>query len=235
MNVHPIFDPLYQGLIVSCQALPEEPLYGSSIMAAMAHAAEMGGAVAIRANTPQDISAIRKSVSLPIIGLYKIVTPGYEPFITPTLQSAVDVSQAGAEIIALDATLRPHPNDYSTDRLIREIKQATGKPILADIDSIKSGLAAIASGADALSTTLSGYTQTSPQISGPDYDLLSKLVQDSSVPVFAEGRISTPEQAVLALKHGAFAVIVGGAITRPQQITARFADQMSGYLQEKER
>lgn len=234
MNIPPLFLPLRHGLIVSCQALPDEPLYGSNLMAAMARAAQNGGAVGIRANTPVDIAAIRAAVDLPIIGLYKIVMDGYEPYITPTVQSALEVAAAGADIIALDATLRLHPYDYSTDRLIKEVKQATGKLIVADIDSYESGLSAIESGADVLSTTLSGYTNTSPHLDGPDFDLLSKLAQTATVPILAEGRINSPEQAVHALKLGAYAVIVGGAITRPQQITKRFKDQVEKFRHNRE-
>jgi N-acylglucosamine-6-phosphate 2-epimerase len=233
MIIHPVFKPLHLGLIVSCQALEDEPLHGSHIMAAMSRAAEMGGAVGIRANTPEDISAIRKAVQLPIIGLYKINIPGFEPFITPTVQSACEIAGAGTDIIALDATLRLHPEDKTAAQLIREIKEATRKPVLADIDSVEAGLAAIEAGADAISTTMSGYTPTSPKLAGPDFDLISNLVKVSTVPVFAEGRISTPEEAIQALQCGAFGVIVGGAITRPVQITRRFMDGINGFLKEQ--
>ncbi len=235
MQVHPLFTRFYRGLIVSCQALPDEPLYGSAIMAAMACAAKMGGAAGIRANTPQDIAAIRAVVDLPIIGLYKIVVPGYAPYITPTLQAAEAASEAGADIIAIDSTLRLHPQDYSAERLIREVKHSTGKPLLADIDSYEDGLAAIQAGEDALSTTLSGYTETSPQSEAPDFDLLERLVRHSSVPVIAEGRISNPAQAAHALELGAYAVVVGGAITRPQQITHRFSNEIEEMRQKMEK
>jgi N-acylglucosamine-6-phosphate 2-epimerase len=226
MRIATVFTPLYQGLIVSCQALADEPLYGAQHMAVMARAAELGGAVGIRANSPQDIAAIRAAVELPIIGLDKQVVPGYEPYITPTLRSALGVAQAGADVIALDATLRPHPDDLSAAELIRSVRAATGKAILADVDTFEAGLAAVEAGADAISTTLSGYTPGSPSQPGPDFELLERLVSAVDVPVLAEGRIETPEQAQRALQLGAYAVVVGGAITRPQLITRRFVRQM---------
>jgi N-acylglucosamine-6-phosphate 2-epimerase len=191
-------------------------------MAAMARAAVQGGAVGIRANGPVDIAAIRAAVSVPLIGLYKVQVAGYEPYITPALEHAQAVAQAGADIIALDATLRPHPNGMDAAGLIRQIREATGKPVLADVATFAEGVAAAQAGADAVSTTLSGYTPQSLQQAGPDFDLLRRLVDTLSIPVIAEGRIATPEQAAQALEVGAFAVVVGGAITRPQLITRSF-------------
>lgn len=219
------------GLVVSCQAQPGEPLHSPYIMARMAVAAKEGGAIAIRCESPSDIRAIREAVpDLPIIGLWKVTLPGYETtvYITPRLQDAQAVADAGADIIALDATLRPHP-DGTTEDLICAVKEATGKLVMADIDSVTSAVAAIDAGADCVSTTLSGYTDESPRLDGPDFGLIQRLVQlDLPVPVIAEGRIHTPEQARQALDAGAFAVVVGGAITRPQQITARFAKAVRG-------
>ena len=216
------------GLVVSCQALPDEPLYGSEIMARMAIAARQGGAVGIRANTPIDIAAIRAAApDLPLVGLYKVVIENYENvYITPRLREAMAVAEAGADIIALDATERPHP-ERSVAELIRLVKEKTGKLVMADISTEAEGLAAVAAGADVLSTTLSGYTPYSPQRAGPDLDLVRRLSRISPVPVIAEGRIATPEEAQAALDAGAFAVVVGGAITRPQQITKRFAEALA--------
>jgi N-acylglucosamine-6-phosphate 2-epimerase len=229
MNVNPgIFEPLRGGLIVSCQALPDEPLFGAEIMARMAIAAWEGGAAGIRANTPPDIRAIREAVpQTPLIGLFKVVVPGFnEVYITPRREDAIAVADAGADIIALDATLRPHPEGTAAD-LIRTVKQATGKPVMADIATEADALAAVEAGADVISTTLSGYTADSPQMEGPDLGLVSRLAAHNlPVPVIAEGRIHTPEQARAALDAGAFAVVVGGAITRPQQIARRFAQTL---------
>lgn len=228
MLPHSLPAPLAQvrgGLIVSCQALPDEPLFSSEIMARMAVAARQGGAVGIRANTPVDVRAIRGSVpGLPLIGLFKVVVAGFENvYITPRLEDAVAVAEAGADIIALDATLRPHPEGSAAD-LIQAVKRATGKLVMADIATEADALAAVEAGADVLSTTLSGYTPDSPQLEGPDLKLVGRLIaRNLPIPVIAEGRIHTPEQARAALDAGAFAVVVGGAITRPQQITTRFA------------
>jgi N-acylglucosamine-6-phosphate 2-epimerase len=218
------WEKLRGGLIVSCQALENEPLFGAEIMGKMALSAYQGGAVGIRANTPVDIAAIKKTVpQLPIFGLWKVVVPGFEEvYITPRVRECIAVAEAGAQVIALDATLRPHP-EGTMQELIRAAKSETGCLILADIATEAAALAAIEAGADAISTTLSGYTPDSPQIPGPDLDLVRRLAaRHLSVPLFAEGRIHTPEEARAALEAGAFGVIVGGAITRPRQITERF-------------
>jgi N-acylglucosamine-6-phosphate 2-epimerase len=219
-----LFESLRGGLIVSCQALEGEPMFGSSVMAQFAQAAKIGGAVGLRANTPIDCAAIKGAVpELPLIGLWKVDVMGFpDVYITPRVQDALAISDAGAEIIALDATLRPHP-EGTTAEFIRAVKERTGKLVMADIDSEASALAAIEAGADVVSTTLSGYTADSPKLDGPDLALVQRLASlNLPVPVIAEGRIHTPEQARAALDAGAWAVVVGGAITRPQQITERF-------------
>lgn len=227
MQLHPILARLRGGLVVSCQALEDEPLHGAAIMAAMARAARMGGAVGIRANSPVDVAAIRAAVDLPLIGLFKEAIPGYPVFITPTVGHALAIAEAGADIVALDATLRPRPQGLAAAEIIRQVKEVTGKLVLADVATYTEGVAAFQAGADAVSTTLSGYTADSPRQEDPDFDLLRRLAADLPVAVIAEGRINTPEQAVQALDLGAFAVVVGGAITRPQLITRRFADRLA--------
>lgn len=222
MSIYEILQQIRGGLIVSCQALAHEPLHGSEIMARMAIAAQQGGAVGIRANSPEDIAAIRAAVSLPIIGLYKVNEPGYEVYITPRLAHARAVFAAGADLVAVDATARPHPEAIDGAAYIRLLKAHLPCPILADVATRDEGVAAAAAGADLVSTTLSGYTADSPQREAPDLDLVRALAACLSVPVIAEGRIHTPEQAAAALAAGAYAVVVGGAITRPQEITARF-------------
>jgi N-acylglucosamine-6-phosphate 2-epimerase len=209
-------------LLVSCQALSDEPLYGAEIMARMAVAAHGGGARAIRANTPVDITAIRAAVDLPIIGLYKAVFPGYPVYITPTLAHAKAVADAGADLVAIDATARPRPQPGTLVDFIAAIHAETGCPVLADIATAEEALAAEAAGADLISTTMSGYTADSPSQPGPDLELVRDLAGRLRVPLLAEGRYHTPEQARQALAYGALAVIVGGAITRPQEITRRF-------------
>ncbi len=211
-------------LIVSCQALAHEPLFGADIMARLAIAAVQGGAAGIRANTPVDIRAIRAAVDLPIIGLYKIDVPGYDIYITPTLAAAREVAAAGADVIAIDATARPRPEFASLAAVIAAIHDATGLPVLADISTADEGLAAQAAGADLVSTTMSGYTPYSPQQEAPDINLVATLAAALAVPLLAEGRYHAPEQVTAALAAGATAVVVGGAITRPQEITRRFVN-----------
>jgi len=222
MDLPDLLSRLEGGLIVSCQALTDEPLHGAHIMAAMARAAAAGGGVGIRANGPEDIAAIRQAVELPIIGLWKDDLPGFSVRITPTIEHARRLAAAGADIIAIDATARPHPDGLLLPERIAAIHRDTNRPVLADVATLEEGLAAQQAGADLVAPTLSGYTEYSPAREEPDFGLIQQLAAQLSVPVIAEGRIATPEQAARALALGAFAVVVGGAITRPQQITARF-------------
>ena len=212
-------------LIVSCQAPEGTPLHGSSFMAAMARAAQIGGAVGIRANGPDDIRAIRAAVSLPIIGIYKIRDPEFEPYITPTFEAAKEIADAGADIIAVDATLRPHPKNLSAAELIAQIK-TLGLPVMADISTLEEGIAAADAGADIVATTMSGYTPYSRQSDEPDFALIEELSRAVEVPIIAEGRIQTPEQARQAIDLGAHAVVVGTAITRPDVITKRYVEAL---------
>jgi putative N-acetylmannosamine-6-phosphate epimerase len=212
------------GLIVSCQALPNEPLHGAHLMARMALAAWLGGAVGIRANGADDIQAIRAAVQLPIIGIYKDGEEGV--YITPTFRHAQVVAEAGADVIALDATGRPRPDGTSLVEIIRRIHSHLNKLVMADVSTLEEAQAAQAAGADLIASTLSGYTPYSPKISGPDFDLLRAMSAALQVPIIAEGRITTPDEARQALDCGATAVVVGGAITRPQQITARFVETL---------
>lgn len=216
-------------LIVSCQALPGEPLFGSDMMARMAVAAHLGGAAGIRANSPEDIRAIRAAVPLPIIGLWKVAIPGYDVYITPTLDDACKVAEAGADIISVDATQRPHPDGLSLGEFIRRVKVQTGCRILADISTIDEALLAEKSGADMIASTLSGYTPYSPQITGPDLDLVEQMAQQVKIPCFAEGRYHSPEMAVEALRRGAHSVVIGGAITRPAEIARRFSSALAAF------
>jgi N-acylglucosamine-6-phosphate 2-epimerase len=226
MTYSALIEHLRGGLIVSCQALPDEPLHGAQFMAAMARAAMQGGAVAIRANGPDDIAAIRGAVELPIIGLFKEDIPGCEIYITPTIEHAEKIARAGADVIAFDATRRARPGNLSVKEMIDRIHKKFEKPVLADVSTLEEGLAAAKAGADFVAPTLSGYTSYSPAQPGPDFVLLEQLVSHLmplGIPVVAEGRISTPQEAVHALALGAHAVVVGSAITRPQLITAQFA------------
>lgn len=213
---------LPKGLIVSCQAKAGSPLRIPQVMAAMARAAEVGGAVGIRANGAEDIAAIRAVVQLPIIGIDKVVYPGYDVFITPNLEAARGVAKAGANIIALDATQRPRPDGLCVAEAIKLYKNELGLPVMADISTLAEGLAAAEAGADIVATTLSGYTPYSRQQESPDFLLIAELAARISTPIIAEGRLVTPEHACLALQLGAHAVVVGTAITAIDWVTQRF-------------
>ena len=208
-------------LVVSCQAGSGNPFFSPAAMALMAQAAEAGGAGAIRANGPDDIAAIRAVTSLPIIGLHKLGDPA-GVFITPTYESAVDLVVAGADLIALDGTLRPRPDGQRLDQQIRRIHNELGVPVLADVDTLDAGLAARAAGADLVATTLSGYTNGRTPTE-PDVDLVRQLATKLDCPIVAEGRIRTPEHIRAVCEAGAHAVVVGNAITNPMDITARLA------------
>lgn len=212
-------------LIVSCQALADEPLHGAEVMAKMAVAAKIGGAAAIRANGPADIRAIKKAVDLPLIGLYKQGDSGV--YITPTFDAAAEIVDAGADVIALDCTGRPRPDGARIDELLARIRRELNVPIFADVSTLSEAQAAAEAGVAMAAPTLSGYTENSPAQDGPDFELLAEMITTLPIPVIAEGRIHTPEQARRALDMGAWAVVVGSAITRPRTITARFAQALT--------
>ena len=214
------------GLIVSCQASEDSPLRDVRIMAAMARAAQSGGAVGIRANGSADIAAIRAVVNLPIIGINKQRLPDFDVYITPTIESAREVVQAGCDLLALDATLRPHPHGLSAAELIRSCHDEFKIPVMADISTLEEGLAAADAGADIVATTLAGYTSYTNNHPLPDFELLEKLVRRLSVPIIVEGHIHNPEEARHAIEMGAFAVVVGAAITQPEWITANFVQHI---------
>ncbi len=219
------FQSIFGKLIVSCQALKGEPLYGSEMMAKMALAAQEGGAVAIRANGKNDIQAITNEVKLPVIGLIKREYSGSNVYITPTKREVNSLCETDVAMIALDATARKRPGGEQLSELIQYIKKR-GKLVMADISTVKEGIVAATLGADCIGTTLSGYTPYSPQLKQPDFQLIERLSKSVSLPVLAEGRIWSPEHAVRALQLGAWSVVVGSAITRPQLIVNRFQETL---------
>lgn len=208
-------------LLVSCQAYPGEPLRHPESMARIAESAVIGGAAAIRAQGLDDIRLIAERVTVPVIGLWKVGDRGV--FITPTLRHALDVVMAGADVVAIDGTRRDRPDGRSLADTIREIHERTGALVMADAGSVDDGLAAQDAGADIVGTTLAGYTGERVRTVGPDLDLVESLSSAISVPLFAEGRVHTPAQARAALDAGAFAVVVGTAITHPSSIASWFA------------
>lgn len=212
-------------LIVSCQALPEEPLHSSYIMSRMAYAAYVGGASGIRANTVVDIHEIKKTVDLPIIGIIKEVYGDNPVYITPTMKEISALVVEGVDIIAIDGTKRERPDGNTLEALMKEAKEKYPKQLfMADISSVEEAVEAERLGFDFVGTTLVGYTEYTkgnlPLVE------LEKVLKAVSIPVIGEGNLDTPEKAKNALQLGAFAVVVGGAITRPQQITKKFVDEM---------
>lgn len=217
---------LHHSLIVSCQPEAEEPFYNHRFVMGMAQAALLGGAQALRLNGPETIRHVKMQVEAPVIGLWKRVSPQSEVYITPTLADARAVAAAGAEIIALDATARPRPGGEKLEAIVKALK-ADGHCLMADISNLDEGKEAYRLGFDCISTTLSGYTPYSRQQRDPDFQLLQSLSQMVPIPVIMEGRIWSPEQALIARELGAFAVVVGSAITRPHLIAQRFVKRMA--------
>ncbi|MFG1705066.1 N-acetylmannosamine-6-phosphate 2-epimerase [Nonomuraea sp. M3C6] len=210
-----------RSLVVSCQATATSPLHGPGPMAMMARAAELAGAVAIRANGPADVAAIARAVQLPIIGINKTGDRD-GVYITPTLAAAAEVIRAGAALVALDGTTRPRPDGLTLAEQISAIHDEYGVQVMADVDGYEAGIAARESGADLVATTLSGYTGPGPVPDEPDVELVAKLAATLGCPVIAEGRYTTPELFRAALDAGAYAAVIGTAITNPGAITQRF-------------
>ncbi|MGY3755023.1 N-acetylmannosamine-6-phosphate 2-epimerase [Helcococcus kunzii] len=210
-------------LIVSCQALPDEPLHSSFIMGRMAIAAKEGGASGIRAQSVEDILEIQKQVDLPIIGIIKKNYPDSEVFITPTKKEVEALLTTNCEIIALDATNRKRPNDEKIKNLV-ELIHSHGKLAMADCSTLEECLEAEKIEFDILSTTLFGYTNYSKNYDGPDFESTKKIVEMTNTPVIAEGKINTPEDLKKAYECGVYSAVVGSAITRPQLITKKFVD-----------
>lgn len=212
-----------KGLIVSCQALPDEPLYSSFIMGKMALAAKEGGAVGIRANTVADIKAIKAEVNLPIIGIIKQDYDNMIPYITPTMKEIDALVEENIHVIALDATI-----NQSENFLKEVLNKYPNQKFMADISTIEEGLRAESLGFQFVGTTLVGYTEQSKNMN--NFEVLSTLIEKCKIPVIAEGNFDTPEKARKALEMGAYSVVVGSSITRPQLITKRFAEEVNKAL-----
>lgn len=217
-----------QGLVVSCQALEDEPLHSSFIMGRLALAAKEGGAVGIRANSVKDIAEIKRVTDLPVIGIIKRDYSNSDVYITPTIGEVLELCSVGVDMIAMDATERCRP-DEDLKYMVSYVKQNFPNiKLMADIATLEQALTAQSLGFDCISSTLRGYTKDTYGMKNTDDDYLfiRDLLENITIPVIAEGNISTPSEAKYCLYLGCHAVVVGGAITRPQNITKTFVNKM---------
>lgn len=217
-----VIEKLRDGLIVSCQAPPDSPLADPHCIAALALTAEQNGAVGVRINTPAHIAATRRRVSVPIIGLEKVESAAAEVYITPTFVEAQRVAASGAEIIALDATRRPRPDGEMLAALVRRVQAELQRAVMADIATCDEGLYAADCGAALVGTTLCGYTSETRGARIPAFALIEELAARLNVPVICEGGVASPEDVKRAFDCGAFAVVVGTALTGIGQNVRRF-------------
>lgn len=225
MAVHAVLEAVRGKLIVSCQASEGDAFFGGDGMVRFAQAARDGGAVAIRANGPEDVRAIREGMGLPVIGIAKSVWSDGRILITGRFEDAQALVAAGAAMVALDVTVRGQR--FGALERVRRIKQELDVPVLADVATVEEGIAAAEAGADAVLSTMRGYTDDTAHLKRFDAEFIGELCRAVRVPVIAEGRIATPEEAAAAMRQGAWAVIVGTAITRPAAIARGFAEAMA--------
>lgn len=216
-----VLDGVRGGLVVSCQAYPGEPMRHPDTMARLAEACVAGGAVGIRAQGLEDVAAVRAHVDVPLFGLWK--DGDADVFITPTLGHAQAVRDAGADVVALDGTRRPRPDGLTLAETVARLRASGDVLVMADCGSLDDALAARDAGVDVIGTTLAGYTGERPHSDGPDLELVEQLCAVlPGCPVVAEGRYATPDQVRAAFDLGAYAVVVGTAITHPTTLTAGF-------------
>lgn len=220
-------DAIRRGLVVSCQAHGDHPLRDPHAMAAMAECAERGGAAGIRADGPEDIAEIASSVSLPVVGIYKAPLTADRFFITPTFEHAKEIRDAGAAVVALEATFENRPDTEELGELVRRIRHELGVPVMADVSTSDEGTRARDLGADLVATTLSGHTRESADREKPDLGLVGALA-NAGMRAVCEGNVRTPAQVAAAFERGAWSVVVGTAITDPVAVTSWFAGAAPG-------
>lgn len=224
-----IINRLKNKVVVSCQAMPSEPLYLEKCMAAMMKSVVKGGAGGLRVAGTRDVKNAKHLFDVPVIGLTKpdVIPQNWQEivYITPTIKDVLELINAGADIVAFDGTSRPRPDGDTLEGLIKYVR-INKRISMADISTVEEGVNAAKLGADILSTTLSGYTQFSQnKPDGPDFELLEQLVKETDKPVVLEGRIWEPYEVDKAFELGAHCVVIGSAITRPQLITKRFVQR----------
>ena len=230
MKKEQVIKQIRGGLIVSCKALPDEPLHSSFIMGRMAYAAAQGGAVGIRANSVEDICEIKKMVSLPIIGIIKKDYDRCETRITPTMQEVEALMEVGVEIIAMDATSRLRPDGRTVAEFFPEVRQKYPHQLfMADCATYEDAVQAERLGFDFIGTTLNGYTADTRQTAPPNFELMRHMAETLHTPVIAEGGIFSPEQLRQAMNQGVLSCVVGSAITRPMIITQHYVKALKKY------
>jgi len=220
-----MIETLKSSLIISCQAPSDSPLHHPDIIATIAQACVNQGAKGLRIDSPSHIKAVKKLLpDIPVIGLWKQMGLNSSVYITPRFEDAVAVSDAGADIIAIDATLRSRPNGETMAQLMSKIKQELGKPVMADIDTLESSIEAMLAGADFIGTTLYGYTEATHNLIPPSFEFIEKLLKTVDKPVICEGGVKTPQEARKALDLGCFSVVVGTAITGIDLLAKKFVE-----------
>ena len=233
MTKQQLFDLMKGTIIVSCQATPGEPLYmkDQSVMYLMARAAKLAGAKMIRTSSVRDIMEIKEETGLPVIGLIKREYPGYVGRITMTMREVDECMEAMADIVSIDCTDCERGDGLTAPEFLKQVKEKYPNIIImADCATLEEAVAAYEAGADLVGSTMNGYTPQTAHCKGkPNYELVRQMVETLPCPVIAEGRVHTPEQARKMLEIGAWAVVVGGAITRPYEIASRFMNAVKDF------
>jgi len=215
-------------LIVSCQADKGDPLDGCNHIAALARTAELGGAVGLRIDSPPNIKAVRACSQLPLIGSHKIHSPNSTIYVTPTYENAAEIIEAGADVVGIQATSGKRTNGEHVNDIIARIHAQLGATVMADVSNLDEALVVAQAKPDFISTAFCGHQPYSPAANSFDNQLLRQLVEAVDIPIVAEGWICTPDEAAIVIAHGAFAVVVGSAITMPKKITERFVRAIEG-------
>lgn len=223
-KIAPVFDQFKGGLVVSCQATEGTPMNTPQFIAAQAMTVEQAGAKAIRAQGIENVALVVKSVKVPVIGLVKSFTSDSDVYITPTVKDVLALVEAGADIVAVDATQRSRLGGVTLEQFYAEVRKHTDVPLLADVDSLENAVNAEALGFDAIATTLNGYTDI-PTTGLPNIDLVLQIAKSIKVPLVAEGGFANPTHVRNAIENGAWAVCVGTAITNPYLLTKHFINE----------
>jgi len=221
-----VLQKLKNKVIISVQAMPNEPLYNEICMLAMMQSVIKGGAAGLRVAGVRDVKNAKKHFDVPVIGITKpdVIPQNWREivYITPTMKDVAELIEAQADIIAFDGTMRKRPGESTLEKIIKQIKLSK-RISMADVSTYEEGINVAKLGANIISTTLSGYTtESTSKNDEPDFELLKALVKDTETPVILEGRIWKPEEVDKAFSLGAFAVVIGSAVTRPTLITRKF-------------